>query len=104
VITHDLDVVAHLCTRLCVMYAGRIVESGEVSEVLDRPRHPYTRLLVESRRKLVEASGEPASPHALPTGCAFHPRCAYALERCRLEEPKLEGEDHAAACFVFGGR
>jgi peptide/nickel transport system ATP-binding protein len=104
VITHDLDVVAHLCTRLAVMYAGRIVESGTVSEVLERPLHPYTRLLVESRRQLIEARGEPASLHALPTGCTFNPRCASAIDRCRSEDPKLTGEEHRSACFVFGGR
>ena len=104
VITHDLDVVAQLCTRLAVMYAGKIVESGPVSEVLEAPLHPYTRLLMESRRHLVEASGEPASPHALPAGCPFHPRCPHVLPRCRTEDPALCGEQHRSACFVFEGR
>ena len=104
VITHDLDVVAHLCTRVAVMYAGRIVESGLVAEVLERPLHPYTRLLVESRRTLVESSGEPASPHALPSGCGFHPRCPNVLARCRTEDPALSSHEHRSACFVFGGR
>ena len=104
VITHDLDVVAQLCTRVAVMYAGRIVEQGAVAEVLERPRHPYTRLLVESRKSIIEATGEPASPHALPGGCSFHPRCPHAIDRCRSEDPALTGEHHASACFVFGGR
>src|SRR5699024_682568 len=89
VITHDLEVVAHLCTRVCVMYAGQIVESGSVADILERPVHPYTRLLVESRRAIVEAKGEPVSLHALPSGCAFHPRCAHAIDRCRTETPSL---------------
>ncbi len=114
VITHDLEVVAHLCTRVCVMYAGEIVESGPVQDVLERPLHPYTRLLVESRKTIFEAKGEPASLHALPTGCAFNPRCSHAIERCRSEVPRLtpphpdplpkgEGEKRRVACFVFGG-
>jgi oligopeptide/dipeptide ABC transporter ATP-binding protein len=102
VITHDLDVVAQLCTRVAVMYAGRIVEGGTVAEVLEQPLHPYTRLLVESRRQIVEATGEPASLHAVPSGCAFHPRCPHAVDRCRSEDPKLTGTHHSSACFVFG--
>ena len=104
VITHDLDVVAHLCTRLAVMYAGQIVESGPVAEVLEQPLHPYTKLLVASRREVVETKGEPVSADALPAGCAFHPRCAHAVDCCRVEAPSLTGEAHPSACFVFGGR
>ncbi len=133
VITHDLDVVAHLCTRVAVMYAGQLVESGAVAEVLEQPLHPYTKLLVESRRQLVEGpewsrpdgtsgqpgsersgelakaerpgeKGEPVSADALPSGCTFHPRCAHLVERCRTEAPALTGTAHPCACFVFGGR
>lgn len=104
VITHDLDVVAHLCTRVAVMYAGQLVESGPVAEVLEQPLHPYTKLLVESRRHLVEAKGEPVSADALPAGCSFHPRCPHVIDRCRTEAPPLSGEAHPSACFVFGGR
>lgn len=103
VITHDLDVVAHLCTRVAVMYAGRLVEVGPVEAVLAAPRHPYTKLLVASRAQLVEARGDPASPLDLPPGCAFHPRCAHALERCRRDDPALTGQAHRSACFVFEG-
>ena len=104
VITHDLEVVAHLCQRLAVMYAGRIVEEGPVADVLERPRHPYTRLLVDSRHRVVEAQGEPASPFKLPGGCAFHPRCPLAEDRCRAAEPALEGQGHQVACLVGGAR
>ena len=68
------------------------------------PSAPYTKLLVASRREVVEAKGEPVSADALPTGCAFHPRCAQAIDRCRAEAPSLTGEAHPSACFVFGGR
>ncbi len=100
VITHDLDVVAHLCSRVAVMFAGRIVESGSVTEVLERPLHPYTRVLVESRRHLVE--GPEAA--AASSGCSFHPRCTHAIDRCRIEDPQLTGQTHRSACLVFGGR
>ncbi|MDP3155532.1 MAG: ABC transporter ATP-binding protein [Archangium sp.] len=100
VITHDLDVVAHLCSRVAVMFAGRIVESGSVVDVLERPLHPYTRLLVESRQKIVEG----AEAAAASTGCSFHPRCAHAIDRCRSEDPRLTGETQRSACFVFEGR
>ena len=104
VITHDLDVVSQLCTRVAVMYAGKIVERGAVADVLERPSHPYTKLLVASRRTIGAAAGEPASLDALPPGCAFHPRCPHVLTRCKTDDPALEGEAHASACFVFGGR
>ncbi len=103
VITHDLDVVAHLCTRVAVMYAGKIVEQGDVKALLDRPRHPYTRLLVESRSRLVEGKGDVPQGLAWPSGCAFEPRCPLAVARCRAESPPLTGETHRCACFVSGG-
>lgn len=100
VISHDLDVVAHLCSRVAVMFAGRIVESGAVADVLERPLHPYTRLLVESRQKIVE-SVEAASSSS---GCSFHPRCRHVIDRCRTEDPQLTGQTQRSACVVFGGR
>ena len=100
VISHDLDVVAHLCSRVAVMFAGRIVESGLVADVLERPLHPYTRLLVESRHKTVEGAEAASSS----TGCSFHPRCAHAIDRCRSEDPQLTGRTQRSACLVFGGR
>ena len=104
VISHDLDVVAHLCTRVLVMYAGKIVEAGPVAAILSRPRHPYTRLLVESRQRLVEGKGEPPSRlEPFPAGCAFAPRCPLALEKCRTDGPALSGASHRSACFVSGG-
>ncbi len=94
-ISHDLSVVRHLCDRVAVMYLGRIVEEGAVSDVLDEPRHPYTRGLLDALpvpdptaiRRPAPLVGEPPSPSDPPTGCHFHPRCPLAEERCRREPP-----------------
>ncbi|MFO0523836.1 MAG: ABC transporter ATP-binding protein [bacterium] len=101
-ITHDLSVVAGLADRVCVMYAGRIVESGPVDAVLDAPRHPYTRGLIDSvpamnprGRPLAQIPGNAPSPVDLPPGCTFRARCSRAIERCGdmppLEAPADEG-------------
>ena len=94
-ITHDLSVVAGLADRVCVMYAGRIVEAGPVDAVLDAPRHPYTRGLIDSvpamnprGRPLAQIPGNAPSPVDLPPGCAFRARCTRAIERCG-EMPSL---------------
>jgi oligopeptide/dipeptide ABC transporter ATP-binding protein len=99
VITHDLDVVAHLAERLAVMFAGRFVEVGPTAAVLSAPRHPYTRLLVESRTRAVEASTTAPSL----TGCPFAPRCAEASEACRAAVPPLTGAAHQSACLLHPG-
>jgi len=95
-ITHDLSVIAGLADHVCVMYAGRIVESGSVDEVLDRPRHPYTRGLIESvpsrnepGRPLPQLAGMTPSLLALGASCAFRERCSRALEAC-AEAPVAE--------------
>jgi peptide/nickel transport system ATP-binding protein len=96
-ITHDLGVVAEICDRVAVMYAGRIVESGPVREVLLRPAHPYSQGLMQampslaspSMKRLPQIEGAMPSLAALPQGCAFHPRCTHALLRCALERPTL---------------
>jgi oligopeptide/dipeptide ABC transporter ATP-binding protein len=110
-VAHDLRVVAHLSHRIAIMYLGRIVELGPRDEILSRPRHPYTRALLsavpnpdpEGRSQRVILEGDVPSPIAPPPGCAFHPRCAYAEERCRVERPELieGGRGHAVACHVF---
>jgi peptide/nickel transport system ATP-binding protein len=88
-ITHDLGVVAELADRVAVMYAGRIVETGPVAQVLDAPRHPYTRGLLESMpararpgARLPQIEGMAPSLAARPVGCAFRPRCPSAVTRC----------------------
>ena len=99
-ITHDLGVVAELADRIAVMYAGRIVEAGPVDEVLDAPRHPYTRGLLDSMpanarpgARLRQIEGMTPSLSTRPVGCAFRPRCPRAVERCAEQAPpvNLEG-------------
>jgi peptide/nickel transport system ATP-binding protein len=94
-ITHDLSVIAGLADRVCVMYAGRVVEQGSVADVLSRPRHPYTRGLLDSvpamsprGARLAQIPGMAPSPLALPAGCAFRDRCGRATEAC-LEMPEM---------------
>ncbi|MFN6979389.1 MAG: oligopeptide/dipeptide ABC transporter ATP-binding protein, partial [Gemmobacter sp.] len=108
-ISHDLRVVRQISTRVAVMYLGRIVETGAAEDVLRDPRHPYTRALVSAapapgrhRRERVILTGEPPNPAARPPGCAFHPRCPLAMDRCRIEAPPLRalGGGHSAACHL----
>jgi oligopeptide/dipeptide ABC transporter ATP-binding protein len=107
-ITHDLGIVAEMCDRVLVMYAGHIVESGTVEDIFRAPRHPYTIGLMNSLPKLTgdeewlePITGAPPSLINLPTGCPFHPRCFLARERCKQEVPPLkpvEGAGHQSAC------
>lgn len=106
-ITHDLAVVAQVADRLAVMYAGRVVEEGPTMEVLRRPRHPYTEGLLRaspqlSRRELVAIPGMVPGLDALPSGCAFEPRCAVRREECKLAVPEMRvaGEGHQARCVL----
>jgi oligopeptide/dipeptide ABC transporter ATP-binding protein len=110
-ITHDFGVVARMCDRVAVMYAGRIVETGPVREIFDRPAHPYTRALIASVpsvdrdvERLTAIDGQPPALHDLPPGCRFAPRCALADDRCRRAYPMtaMLGEDHFAACWAAG--
>ena len=108
-ISHDLGVLSEICTTIGVMYAGCIVQAGPTRALLEHPSHPYTRALVESMPRAVGArgarlkaiGGEPPSPDALPAGCKFHPRCAFAIDRCGAEEPALINVgDTRSACWV----
>ncbi len=107
-ITHDFGVVARMCDRVAVMYAGRIVETGPVREIFDRPAHPYTSALIASVPKidddtdrLYAIEGEPPVPYALPQGCRFAPRCPFVEERCRAAYPDrlTVGPDHTVECW-----
>ena len=114
-ITHDLGVVARYADRVCVMYAGRIVESGTAREIYETPRHPYTlglmasipRLDQDTQQRLVPIEGQPPDLSALPQGCAFQTRCRFVHDRCRQQSPELEHIEgqHFRACFadVKGG-
>ncbi|HEX6570272.1 MAG TPA: ABC transporter ATP-binding protein [Acidimicrobiales bacterium] len=107
-ITHDLGVVAGLCHRLQVMYAGRLVETGGAGPVFAEPGHPYTAGLLRStprldvvHRRLIAIDGAPPDLRRPPSGCAFHPRCALATERCATEDPPAVGRgDRSAVCFA----
>ena len=97
-ISHDLRVVRHVSDRVVVMYLGRVVESGPATEIFAAPNHPYTQALLAEigglepkKRAFVPVRGEVASPFAPPSGCHFHPRCAYAMEICRTQAPALRG-------------
>jgi oligopeptide/dipeptide ABC transporter ATP-binding protein len=106
-ITHDLSVVAGVADRMVVLYAGRVAERAPAASLFASPRHPYTRGLIASsprlgvaRGRLITIPGQPPALGALPPGCAFHPRCAYAETRCSLVVPPLvdEGDGRSVAC------
>jgi len=108
-ISHDLGVVSEFCHRIAVMYAGRIVEIGETKDLISDPQHPYTRALLASMPStrlardlpLRAIAGDPATAGALPSGCPFHPRCSYRVEKCRTAEPPLlRVRTTYSACWV----
>jgi oligopeptide transport system ATP-binding protein len=110
-ISHDLSVVRHISDRIAVMYLGKIVELGPASAVFEKPLHPYAKALVsavpipdparESKRQRIILAGDPPSPLNPPAGCAFHPRCAYAIPACKEKVPPLEpfSSDRQVACI-----
>jgi peptide/nickel transport system ATP-binding protein len=94
-VAHDLSVVRHISDRVAVMYVGRMVEIGETDALFSAPKHPYTAALLSAvpepdprtRSKRIVLQGEVANPASPPSGCYFHPRCPYAIDRCRTETP-----------------
>ena len=107
-ITHDFGIVARMCDRVAVMYAGKIVESAEVRELFTSPSHPYTEALLKSLPDvsddiewLSSIEGQPPDPVELPPGCAFEPRCPYAFDRCRVEYPAefAVAAEHTTRCW-----
>ncbi len=108
-ITHDFGIVAKMCDRVMVMYAGRVVESGPVRDIFNRPSHPYTQALLssvpsmdEDVERLYSIGGQPPALWDLPVGCRFAPRCQFAEDRCRREYPPAVrvSEGHTAACWL----
>ena len=112
-ITHNLGIVAKMCDRVAVMYAGRMVEVGPVRDIFNRPSHPYTEALLQSiprladsRDRLTAIEGQPPDLASPPPGCAFHPRCPRAIERCREQDPPTfaVADNHRARCWLSEAR
>jgi oligopeptide/dipeptide ABC transporter ATP-binding protein len=110
-ITHDLGIVANMCDRVGVMYAGKFVEQAPVQPLFDNPAHPYTEALMRSVPDLEvdvdhlpSIDGQPPSPDDLPPGCAFAPRCEHAFDKCEVYPDIFKiGENHTAACWRHSG-
>jgi peptide/nickel transport system ATP-binding protein len=110
-ISHDLATAKHICDRIAVMYLGKIVEIASAEELVDKPLHPYTQALIaaipvpdpRAPKVTVKAKGEIPSAINPPKGCRFHPRCPFAFERCRIEEPQLREIEpgHFVACHLY---
>lgn len=109
-VTHDMGVIAETTDRVGVLYAGRLAEIGETRDVLTNPKHPYTKGLVASTpridassfdKTLYQISGSMPKLDAMPNGCAFHPRCEFALDKCRIDRPSIIAD--RAACWLLDG-
>jgi peptide/nickel transport system ATP-binding protein len=110
-ISHDLSIVAEVCEKLTIMYAGNVAEYGDVGAVFKEPLHPYTQGLIRAfptikgdRQKLVSIPGQPPDLLNPPTGCRFHPRCPYAMDICKKENPELKKQgtgEHYVACHLY---
>lgn len=112
-ITHNLGIIAELCQKVAVMYAGRIIEYGGVKEVFENPQHPYTSGLLRAlpslegtRERLVAIPGKVADAQNLSSGCKFHPRCQHCFAKCKVLEPEMRsiGTNHSVACHWNEGR
>ncbi|MCG8694288.1 MAG: peptide ABC transporter ATP-binding protein, partial [Minwuiales bacterium] len=114
-ITHDFGVVARMCDRVAVMYAGRIIEQGDVRDIFSRPAHPYTQALIAAipepdptrKRQRTVLGGDPPSPERPPGGCPFHPRCPKAMADCSVARPAAVNigtadDPHLVRCHLYG--
>ncbi|UFJ43304.1 ABC transporter ATP-binding protein [Brevibacillus humidisoli] len=111
-ITHDLGVVAEMCDRVVVMYAGKVVEEGDVRSIFKNPQHPYTRGLIQSvprmdekRERLYSIAGNVPTPGSMPKGCRFAPRCESVVDQCHEAMPELVSVEkgHKSRCWLQGG-
>jgi len=111
-ITHDLSIIAETCDKIAIMYAGKIVEYGDISSIFEEPLHPYAQGLIEAfpninapKTSMVSLSGFPPDLLSPPSGCRFHPRCKYAMEICKQKEPQPQeakkSELHIVACHMY---
>ena len=110
-ISHDLSVIKYLSDRIAIMYLGEIVEIGKTEEIFNYPKHPYTKALLSSVPELnpnnskeqIKLQGELPSPENLPSGCKFHTRCPYVMEKCKSENPEYIdfSETHKCKCFLY---
>lgn len=113
IISHDLGVIAEMADKVLVMYAGQVVEEADVFTLFDEPKHPYTRGLMESiphleyesTNRLYSIPGSVPTPQKMPSGCRFHSRCPYALQKCLEENPVLldvsKSKDHKVRCWLY---
>jgi peptide/nickel transport system ATP-binding protein len=111
-ISHDLSIVAETCDKVAIMYAGKIMEYGDVKTLFEEPLHPYAQSLIkafpnikEARTRLISIPGAPPDLINPPTGCRFHPRCSYSMEICKKKEPPMlnvKGNVHYVSCHLIG--
>jgi len=110
-ITHDLSLISETCDKLAIMYAGKIVEYGDILTMFKKPLHPYTQGLIAAfphikapKHKMNSIPGSPPNLLNPPSGCRFYPRCSYAMDVCRKKVPELKdiGNGHLAACHLVG--
>jgi len=109
-ITHDLSIIAELCEKTAIMYAGKIVEQGDITGIFKEPLHPYTQGLMSafpsikaSKRRMTSIPGSPPDLLVPPIGCRFNPRCPHVMGICKEKEPnsiKVAGEEHYVACHL----
>jgi peptide/nickel transport system ATP-binding protein len=111
IISHDLSMIAETCEKIAIMYAGKIVEQGDIVQVYKEPLHPYTERLIGAfpniigpKKELATIPGFPPDLLNPPSGCRFHPRCLYAKDTCKKQEPKIvnAGKEHYVACHLVG--
>lgn len=106
-ITHDMSVIEYLADRVAIMYLGEIVEIGETKEIFKNPYHPYTKALLNSVPQINKINsratikGDLPSPANLPSGCKFHTRCPFAMEKCKTSAPPEKGVTHKVRCFIY---